>query len=232
MDAELARFFTHWVPLLRGERGVSEVEGALGQSRSRPRDLGFYRTLMERNTASILTALFPATRAAFIAWAPGHWLRTVASYERAHPASGCEPNEFGRYFPQFVSYMRIIDGSLPAALEELADYEWLSYALGAGIPAEASSQPSPESYALRQYDHDVPALATEIQSGRVVSPATQVVLVLYYRERDTGRARALYPSRAAVLALARCAGVAAPSTDSEEALDAAERELTTLGVFG
>ena len=75
----------------------------------------------------------------------------------------------------------------------------------------------------------------ELRTGTVVTPADRPVTVVCYRARETGHARALYPSRAALLAIARQAGRsghAALGGQPDSALDAAEHDLTQLGVFG
>ena len=166
MDAELARFFAHWVPVLRGECSASDAQRELGRSRSGEANLSFYRSLMERNATAILSSLFPATRAAFIRWAPGQWLRVAASYERAHPATSYEPNEFGRQFPDFLGGARRAGEPLLAALEEIADYEWALYALGAGVRVDGDAALPAERYALRYYELDTPRTVRELADER------------------------------------------------------------------
>jgi hypothetical protein len=234
VDAQLGRFFEHWVPVLRGERSASEAQRALGGSRSPDADLSFYRTLMQRNTTGILASLFPATRAAFIALAPGHWLPTAARYERAHPATSYEPNEFGRNFPIFLAAARAAGDPLLAALEEIADYEWTLYALGAGVRVDGDPALPAERYALRYYDFDAPRLVGELRTDRPLTPPeAQPTCVLLYRDRESQQGRAVYPSRAALLVLARRAGIATPAAAARpsEEIAEAERQLAIWRVL-
>lgn len=233
MDAELGRFFEHWVAMLRGERGAQEVQSALGESSSSIADLSFYRTLMQRNATNILSALYPATRAACLRWAPGQWLAACADFDRAHPARHFDPNEFGRDFSAFLGDRASLPVDLRMLLGELADYEWLSYAFGAGIGAETTKGAALERHALRQYDHDVPALVQDARAGTLESRRATPVTVLCYRDPATSQARAIYPSRAALIAIAQRSSLAPPLTLTigSEDIARAERELEALGVL-
>ncbi len=232
MDDELTRFFAGWVPVLQGQRGADDLRTLLGtpqgtaeEPRSCANNLGFYRTLMERNAANILCQLFPVTRAAFVAWAPGQWSPLLASYARERPARSYLPNEFGRNFPEFVQNAAYL------VLAELADYEWLSYAFGAGVPAEANGAPV-ERYSIRHYEHDIPGLIAALRAGEVAAPRSAPVTVLFHLDPDTQHASALHPSRAALLALARRAGVTVDMAHVTSAqVDAAERDLEARGVL-
>ena len=70
-------------------------------------------------------------------------------------------------------------------------------------------------------------------AGELAQPQRAAVTVLCYRDPSTGRARALYPSHAALLALAKRASLTPPgavSLPSDEIANA-ERELEALGVL-
>jgi len=238
MGSELTRFFAAWVPVLRGESSVAECRQTLGSSRSAPADLAFYRVLMERNAAHLLSALFPATRAAVIEHLPGCWLSWVADYARTTECAHWNPNEWGRAFPDFIAELALMDETLPAAIVELADYEWLNYAIGAGVDPERAngSTSEPPSYAVRQYDFDVPRLAREQRRGASWSTSQpSPVIVIVYRDPETEHARVYYPSRAALLVLADRAMLAVGRFGFEcspEELRSAEEELSASGVLG
>jgi hypothetical protein len=226
---ELAGFFEAMVPFLRGTHTAQQVEAELGASPSGTTRLAFYRTLIVRDVASILHALFPITRAALRANAPGLWGTWVAAYEAEHPAQHYEPNEFGRHFPDFVRVRAASDDGAPRYLHELSDYEWTCHAVGVAI----SLAPEDTELVIRHYDHDIPALVNGFTAARWVEPQTGPVVVTVYPDPTTRYARVYRPTANDLLAIARRFGSVARSEVSVDALalDAAEQALIERGVL-
>ena len=59
------------------------------------------------------------------------WDELTGVFTRMHPPRHWEPNRFGEPMADFLGARRAADSSLPPFLEELADYAFIRFAVGA-----------------------------------------------------------------------------------------------------
>lgn len=223
----LPEFFAAVVPMLRGDIDVAQFEARMGPSRSGAKRVGFYRTLMQRNVRLLLAALYPQTRRAALGEAPALWSELVDRFDASHPASSWNVNEYGRPFPDFLGELARA-GELPAYLEEVADYEWICFAVGVEPDENVRGLGLDRTLYVREYDHDIPTFVKKEEPGRP-RPGSSVVMV--YRSPEDKRARFLRPTPLELCVLARRQGSEPPDTLSRDALAAAEQKLVALGVI-
>jgi hypothetical protein len=223
----LSEFFDAVVPMLRGETSSAEFEARVGSSRSGSRRVSFYRTLMRRNVRLLLGALYPHTRRAALGESPELWSNLVDRFDASHPASHWDVNEFGRPFPDFLGELARA-GEVPACLEELADYEWICFAVGVEPDENVRGLGLDRTLYVREYDHDVPSFVKKEETGL---PRAGSSVVIVYRSPEDKRARFLRPTPVELCVIARRQGTEPPDTLSREALAAAEQKLVSLGVI-
>lgn len=231
----LARFHQQVAHFLKGEITAEEFAARVGPSPSGLERLMFYRTLMRRNVALILGQLHGATRVAAERHRSGLWTALIREYTRVHPPDHCDPGHFGERLSAFLAARRAEDPSLPAYLEEVADYQWCCYAVGVA-PFEPTRQDIglDRTLFVRQYDHATPAFVRAALRDEVdpAEPELKSTPVLIYRHPQTLRAKVYYPSPLGLAVVARSAGRAvALEGVAAERLDSVERELRNQGVL-
>jgi hypothetical protein len=182
---------------------------------------------MGRNVRLILGALFPQTRLAALAESQQLWSDLVDRFDSKHPASHWDVNEYGRPFPDFLGGLART-GAVPDFLEEVADYEWICFAVGVESDEGVRGIGINRTLYVREYDHDVPSFVKSAKQGR---PTPGSCIVVVYRSPEDQRARFLRPSAAELCFIAARQSSATPDTLSPEALASAEQRLIALGVI-
>jgi len=231
----LAHFHEHVSSFLKGETSAEQFAGAVGESVSGRSRVQFYRTLIKRNVALILGQLHGATRTAAERYRPGLWSELIDEYARAHPPDHYDPSRFGAHLSAFLAARRQGGASLPAYLEEVADYQWCCYSVGVARSTPCGADIGLErTLFVRQYDHEIPAFvrAALAEPADPLEPKPGVTTVLVYRHPETLRAKAYYPSPLGLAVIGRFAGRAVPLDGIDAArIAAAERELRKAGVL-
>ena len=210
--------------MLLAETTAESVEAALGTSPSGTKRLDFYRRSAIRDRQSVLARLFPATRAASGRVDAALWRTLVDAYLTVARSTHWDPNRIGEDFSDFLAARRVADATLPAFLEELADYEATRYAITRS-PAGALE--------VRQYMHDVRDfhLRGATDPNEPLPPARATVIVVHRTEAHHPSAFA--PSAAAICAIARRRGLTRklPEGVTERAVDEAELALIACGAL-
>ncbi len=228
-------FFKAMAPMLDGKASPQSVIDAIGPTPSGLENLGFYRTLVERNHFKILYDVFGQVRTVMLRELhDGRWPDIVRDYRDAHPATHWDPNRFAAHFSDFLRTMRE-RGDLPHPIyEELAD---LCYARHCVFSGNDSDPDAFEGRVLvRQYSHPVSdfffALA-EDDDAPLPEPRPQVVFV--YRHHRDDSLHHFLPSAAGLAALARRQGItelpAMFGALTQAQLDDADQALVEFGVF-
>jgi hypothetical protein len=232
----LDRFFDAMEPFLEGASGVQTVVARLGPSPSGPERLALYAELVRRQRRDVLDGLFPAVRAACDAVRAGLWGDLVREYVRVHPPRHWEPNHFGEAMSDFLSERRAGDPSLPAYLEELADYEFVRFIAGVRDVSASDGVGLENGLFVRRYDFDVVEYVDRVvrstsggtpPAAPACEPAT-LVIGWSYTER---RVLTLRVSLAALAAIAGRALRSAPAVESI-AITAADEHLVRIGLLG
>lgn len=230
----LERFFDAMGPMLKGQNPAQAVVDALGPSPSGVENLGFYRTLVERNHFKILADIFPVVRTLFFRELPGRWADLVRSYRKAHPADHWDPNRFGAHFSDYLRSLREGGEAVHPIYEELADLCYIRQR------AYAGNQTEPDAYDgrvfVRQYTHPVSeTFAALTEDPTAPLPAARPQILFVYRHAHDASLRHFLPTMAGLAALALRQGItelpAMFGTLDAAALETADRALVELGVF-
>jgi len=218
---DLAEFFDTMLPFLLGDVGLADASARVGPSPCGAGRFAFYPELVRRERASTLRLLYPATRLAANRLQPGLFAELVQSHLAEHRSMHWEPNHFGAPFPGLVAG-HCKDEPL-ALLSELADYEWLKFAVTVerGTPLY-----------FRGYDHDLVGYVERASRGDDCElPPKRSVALAIHRSADQ-RAVVTSLGELELAILARRRGVPIPHViATEPEIRAAEERLTRLGLL-
>lgn len=234
MNARMERFFGVMSGFLAGDSTAADVERTLGPSASGTARLALYQELVTRQRRDVLDALFPAVSRACREIRAGLWDELTSAFTRQHPPTHWEPNRFGAAFSDFLADRREADASLPAYLEELADYAFVRFAVSVAVePSDGVGLDA--SLFVRRYEHDVVALTRAVDSaGATASTAAPCTLIVAWSHTSHAVIE-LSPSLAILAAIGRRLGDARaqerPDAPAEADVDAADRELVVRGVL-
>lgn len=235
MNDALVTFFRAIAPYYRGEAALDAVTAALGPSPSPGSRMDFYARLMAANRRRILRQIHPLVHAVVAsperAGVPslGTWDALVERYARSHPASGWDPNEFGR---GFADWLRADDA--PSGLAALADWGWQRL-----TTARAADEWQGELHASvvgAAYAFDLASWAQAFEAGGVVRPLSEErvhghsTLLVTYRDRG-GVTRVLRPMAPELAIIAEAAGDLADTGFAPRERDAIRARLVALGVL-
>jgi len=231
----LDRFFAAMAPMLEGKASPQSVVDALGPSRSRVEDIGFYATLVERNHFKICNEVFPALRLLLEREQPGRWPQIVRSYRDAHPADHRNPNRFAAKFADFLRQMREAGEHEHPIFEELADLIYIRHLAFTG------HDPDGEAYDgrvfVRQYSHPTSDyFFALVKDAAAPLPQAKPQVVFVYRHLRDASLHHFLPNAAGLAALALRQGIAElPAMFgalTQTQLDNADEALVERGVFG
>jgi hypothetical protein len=145
-----------------------------------------------------------------------------------------DPNELARDLSDFLASERANGWSIPAYLEEIADFEFSEWAVGVHPFESSVDDPGLERTLLvRSYSHDIPAFVNAFRTrGAGALPAPVPTNVLIYRHVSTNLPCTFFPTALGLAVVARRAGkaLALPAVTAAS-LDEAERELERHGVL-
>jgi hypothetical protein len=235
-------FFSALVPFLRGDGGVAQLTEQLGASSSGSARLNFYRTLMSRNVRQILALLYPTVQKLAEAQAPELFLHLVVHYDREHPATSREPNQFGPEFPDFLR-AHSVRYELAPYFEEVADYEWCRYAAGFvrtfaepfGFEELPPAGPDEPRFVVRQYEYNVLELTRRARASQSLIPALpSATVVVIHQDPVSGHARSFQPTALQLSLLAQASGLGSPAlvlTESTQARASAREDLFLRGLL-
>ena len=161
------------------------------------------------------------------------WLQLVEQYTRDHPPAGRRLNDFAMHFSDWLAARRKRFGDIPELLEEVADFQWISYS--AHHAEDGSGDGFDERLFIRQYTHHVPKVVGALEKDRKADlPGREPVVVVVYRHLRSNEVKLLYPTKAGLAVLARRQGAELPPgfggfTDDE--LDKTEVNMVELGIL-
>lgn len=238
MSAGPARFFDAFIPYALGELGPDDLEALTGCAPSSSRGLAVYAAVVPQNLRFALGGMYPATKRACDADAPGSWSRLVDEFLARHPPRHADPNRCGDPFTAFLARRRERQrgSGQPEFLEELADYERIRFR------ASSAASPGPEeTLFVRHYSHAVPAYVEDVVDDRGAAAAERIpqanpVTVIVFRSTKTLKAHFLYPTTAQLFAIGRRmdqleGDLLVRAGLSDEDLAAADVELREIGVL-
>lgn len=215
----LAEFFASIEPLLTGKIGAADFEARLGPSPSRFDRLGEYRRRARDAAHGVLESLYPATRRAASATRHGLWAALLDRFESARPATHFLPSLLGQPFPGFLRALALT-GAAPDYLAQVADFEWLCFAL-------AGTRRGAASWSLCDYRYDVVEYVADQGPER---PQSRELTIVVYRSLRDGSVRILRPNTAERFVLEPRAAKP-PAEPTARSITAAERRLVRLGVL-
>lgn len=204
----LEAFFAGIQPMLAGRSSAAALEQTLGPSPSGTDNLAFYRELIIRDQRKALFDLFHPVKALLDRRDRNLWRQLVDSFARHHPASGHDPNEFGRPFPAFLSgdTLDLDLGPQRGCMAEVADFCWTRHAIHIALDTSSSDNLDgfDQRIMIRQYTRPIPDITHALERDPQVAIDGMLgpVLVIVYRHLhdQSNRVYRLRPEDLAVLA--------------------------------
>ena len=143
------------------------------------------------------------------------------------------PEEMVNFFSDWLAQRRKRLGDIPELLEEVADFQWISYSAHNAADGEADG--FDERLFIRQYTHHVPRVVAALEKDRDADlPGREPVVVVVYRHLRNNEVRLLYPTKAGLAVLARRQGAQLPpgfGGFTDEELDNTEVNMIELGIL-
>jgi hypothetical protein len=148
----------------------------------------------------------------------------VFEYCTIHPPQSVDPNRIAQHLSEYLARAREKDSSLPAYLEEIADFEALKYAVmldeyGAGAGLD-------RTLFVRHYRYNMLTLARADEPWKLPAPEASTLLVC--RNRLTGRRMEFAATPFDVMAVARREGM---DVGDDPRIAEADALLVTAGVL-
>lgn len=234
----LTDFFAHTQKLLLGQIDVQTYERTLGHCSSGPHRLQYYRTLIRRNMMKVLRDMYPSVRARYLQQHPHGWSDLVDEFTAAHPPPAhWDPNRFAEPFADFLAKKRQADPTLPADLEQLADFHWTEFQVFSASqtwPEELGPDGLEHRLYVRQYEGKIPAYARElVRDPSAQPPEPTPTPALIYRNLHTHQLQVFYPNVLALLVLSKRSGKQLPDIPglTPENLEIAEKNLVERGIL-
>jgi Putative DNA-binding domain len=194
MSRNVATFHADIAALLRANP-QEPYEGPL-------RAAALYGELVFRQRVDALRNSYPTLKCAWESLGKD-FRALVFDYCRCHPPISVDPNRAGERMSEYLGNRRLSDATLPAYLEEIADFEFLQYQVNlldvdGGVGLE-------RTLFVRHYGYPVLALTQSRATWK--APQAEPSIVIVCRNRKTQRRLEFVASTFDVMAIARRDGM-------------------------